>query len=207
MIIQVICSIGIINIGISPYRLNVSRSEISLPPGGIYVSFGSTGTKNDRVILKWITQELIKYDFPVYMQILNPKILIEVKQQVPRKHLGKFHFIGRLPGPAYDIYQNSRLVISHGGYNTVLESLYFGCPVLLIPNIAADRMEVARRAIENGYGHCINYYLLDPENFHTRIKDLLENPKINKKTKNLKGRLIATKNYQTFQNQIYTLLD
>jgi len=185
MIIQVICSIGIINIGISPYRLNVSRSEISLPPGGIYVSFGSTGTKNDRVILKWITQELIKYDFPVY----------------------KFHFIGRLPGPAYDIYQNSRLVISHGGYNTVLESLYFGCPVLLIPNIAADRMEVARRAIENGYGHCINYYLLDPENFHTRIKDLLENPKINKKTKNLKGRLIATKNYQTFQNQIYTLLD
>lgn len=194
-------------VGISPYRFDASGAGVDIPKDGIYVSFGSTGTKKDREILKWIAHELSKYDLPVYLQILNPDILAEVKQAISIEHREKFNFIGRLPGPAYDVYQNSRLVISHGGYNTVLESLYFGCPILLIPNIAADRMEVARRAIENGYGHCINYYRLDSKDFHIKLADLLGNPEIQKTIRNLQGNLRDSTNYQKFQNQIYTQID
>ena len=147
------------------------------------------------------------YDLPVYLQILNPNILTDIKRDLPIKHREKYHFIGRLPGPAYDIYQKARLVISHGGYNTVLESLYFGCPILLIPNIVADRMEVGRRTIENGYGHCINYNWLDSENFHKRIKDLLENPEIIENVKDYKDKLRDSVSYKNFQNQIFSLLD
>lgn len=193
-------------VGISPYKYTNDLKKSSLPSGGIYVTFGSTGTKRDRFLLRWLAQELIKYDLPIYMQILNSDILKDVKSHIEPNQLSKFHFIGRLPTPAYDVYSQARLVISHGGYGTVLESLYFGCPVLLIPNIVADRMEVARRAVENGYGHCMNYYNLNAQSLKRRINELTLNPDIQDKTTKIKELIRNNDNFETLFNEIFQLL-
>jgi UDP:flavonoid glycosyltransferase YjiC (YdhE family) len=194
-------------VGVSLYKLPTDLPEIDLPDGGIYVSFGSTGTKRDLALLQWLIQELIVYELPIYMQVIKPEICTEIKNRIPVQHLSKIHFIGRLPRPAYEIYNKARLVISHGGYNTVIESLYFGCPVLLIPNIVADRMEVARRVVENGYGHCINYYSLNSVKFHIVLEDLLFLPNINGITKYLATRLRNNELYQAFLRDIMIILE
>jgi UDP:flavonoid glycosyltransferase YjiC (YdhE family) len=98
-------------------------------------------------------------------------------------------------------------VISHGGYNTVLESLSFATPVLLIPMITADRMEVARRVIENGVGRCVNYYNLEPGRFHQALDDVLTNPLIAAKTLSLSELLEDWTANKSFIDEVFSIMN
>ena len=66
--------------------------------------------------------------------------------------------VGPSPSPPMTLFATAQLVVSHGGYGTVLESLACGTPVLLFSSVTADRMEVARRVIESGFGAVLNPY-------------------------------------------------
>jgi UDP:flavonoid glycosyltransferase YjiC (YdhE family) len=75
--------------------------------------------------------------------------------------------------PPYDEYRRARLVVAHGGYGTINESVAFGSPVLVIPELVADRMETARRVMHARVGRSINRYGATPHSIRTAVHDLL----------------------------------
>lgn len=79
--------------------------------------------------------------------------------------------------PDYQSYQRARLVISHGGYGTINEAAAFGVPILVVPKLAADRMETARRVIESGIGTSVDRYAVTTERFSEALDSLLDNSK------------------------------
>jgi UDP:flavonoid glycosyltransferase YjiC (YdhE family) len=65
------------------------------------------------------------------------------------------------------------LVITHGGNNTVTESLYFGKPMVVLP-IFWDQHDNAQRIDETGFGVRIDTYAHDPDDLRRAIARLLD---------------------------------
>jgi len=63
-------------------------------------------------------------------------------------------------------------VITHGGNNTVTESLYFGKPMVVLP-IFWDQHDNAQRLDETGYGVRLNTYRHGPEELTDAMDHLL----------------------------------
>lgn len=59
--------------------------------------------------------------------------------------------------PQSRVLQEAAVMISHGGFNTVLGALNFGVPLLMVP-IAADHGQNALRVQDTGCGLCIPFH-------------------------------------------------
>jgi MGT family glycosyltransferase len=64
------------------------------------------------------------------------------------------------------------LVITHGGNNTVTESLHFGKPMLVLP-LFWDQYDNAQRVHETGFGRRIDTYGFAPEELRAAVDDVL----------------------------------
>ena len=78
-----------------------------------------------------------------------------------------------LPQPA--ILPLVDVVITHGGNNTVTESLHFGKPMVVLP-LFWDQYDNAQRMHELGFGRRLDPYGHDPAELLTAIESLLEDP-------------------------------
>jgi UDP:flavonoid glycosyltransferase YjiC (YdhE family) len=65
------------------------------------------------------------------------------------------------------------LVITHGGNNTVTESLFFGKPMVVLP-FFWDQHDNAQRIDETGYGIRLDTYAHEPDELHGAIARLLD---------------------------------
>lgn len=65
------------------------------------------------------------------------------------------------------------LVITHGGNNTVTESMHFGKPMVLMP-LFWDQYDNAQRVDECGYGTRVDTYKISHDEFKQVITDILE---------------------------------
>lgn len=174
--------------GYFPYKLDFticSKKTLQKKCKNIYISFGSTGTKHDLFLLRQLINIFTPHEYSVFLQIVDDKVLRRAKEIIPDGSTAQFHLVGAQPQPAYEIYLQADLVISHGGYNTVLESLFFGVPVLLIPEIVADRMEVAQRVFYNRYGCTVNYYKLKMGILEKYIHFLLHDDELQRRVKSV----------------------
>ena len=59
------------------------------------------------------------------------------------------------------------LVITHGGNNTVTESIHFGKPMIVLP-LFWDQYDNAQRVEEIGFGVRLPTYEFEPEELHKR---------------------------------------
>lgn len=84
--------------------------------------------------------------------------------------------VGPAPAPRYDEYRRARLVIGHGGYGTIIESLCFGVPVLTLPLMAADRLETGQRLLQSGAGLVLDRSTFGPQDASRAIERLLAEP-------------------------------
>ncbi|MBS1887343.1 MAG: glycosyltransferase [Actinobacteria bacterium] len=75
--------------------------------------------------------------------------------------------------PQTSVLPQVDLVITHGGNNTVTESLYFGKPMVLLP-IFWDQHDNAQRIAETGFGVRIDTYAHDPDDLRGAIARLLD---------------------------------
>ncbi|TDQ55266.1 glycosyltransferase [Actinorugispora endophytica] len=66
------------------------------------------------------------------------------------------------------------LVITHGGNNTVTESLHFGKPMVVLP-LFWDQYDNAQRVHEIGLGERLDTYRFTPEELRTAMESLLGN--------------------------------
>ncbi len=86
--------------------------------------------------------------------------------------------------PQTEILPKVDLVITHGGNNTVTESLYFGKPMVVLP-IFWDQHDNAQRIAETGYGARLDTYRHSGEELTGAIDRLLADEE-------LRARLAAT---------------
>jgi zeaxanthin glucosyltransferase len=91
---------------------------------------------------------------------------------------------GQLPGapivvpyaPQLDLLNRASIAITHGGLNTVLESLARGVPLIAIP-VADDQPGVAARVRHAGAGRVLSLRMLSANHLRSVIHDVLESPK------------------------------
>jgi UDP:flavonoid glycosyltransferase YjiC (YdhE family) len=93
-----------------------------------------------------------------------------------------------LPQPA--ILPEVDLVITHGGNNTVTESLHFGKPMVVLP-LFWDQHDNARRMHELGLGRRLDTYGHEPAELVAAIDSLLDDPSLPALLSGISARLQA----------------
>jgi MGT family glycosyltransferase len=91
--------------------------------------------------------------------------------------------LGDLPGdpvvvgyaPQLELIQRSALTISHGGLNTVLESLTWGVPMVVLP-VAYDQPGVGARVEWSGVGRSIPVGRLTVDRLRDAVRSVLGDP-------------------------------
>ena len=90
--------------------------------------------------------------------------------------------------PQTSILPKVDLVITHGGNNTVTESLYFGKPMVVLP-IFWDQHDNAQRIDETGFGVRLDTYEHKADEILGAISGLLGDPEATSALSRLSGRL------------------
>jgi MGT family glycosyltransferase len=93
-----------------------------------------------------------------------------------------------LPQPA--ILPQVDLVITHGGNNTITESLHFGKPMVVLP-LFWDQHDNAQRMQELGFGRRLDTYGHEPEELIESVENLLADPQLGARLRGISQRLQA----------------
>lgn len=85
-------------------------------------------------------------------------VILSVGSKTQISDLGNIpaNFIVRSYVPQLDVLQHAKLFVTHGGMNSTNEGLYFGVPLIVLPQ-SADQPYLARRVSEIGAGLHLNY--------------------------------------------------
>jgi MGT family glycosyltransferase len=81
------------------------------------------------------------------------QVILSLGANVTRESLGAApaNFIVRTHVPQLDVLRRSTIFVTHGGMNSVSESLYYGVPVIVVPQMS-EQARVGRRVEEIGAG-------------------------------------------------------
>ncbi|MEI6844409.1 MAG: glycosyltransferase [Actinomycetes bacterium] len=90
--------------------------------------------------------------------------------------------------PQIKIIPQVDLVITHGGNNTITESLHFGKPMIVLP-LFWDQYDNAQRVDETGFGVRLATYEFTDEEIVNAIDDLINNQKLQDLLKETKARI------------------
>jgi MGT family glycosyltransferase len=136
-----------------------------LPEAGseplIYLSLGSLGSADIGLMRKLIAELA---DTPY-------RVIVSMGPQAAELELAP-NMAGAEFLPQTKILPEVDLVITHGGNNTVTESLYFGKPMVVLP-LFWDQHDNAQRLDETGYGIRLDTYEHSGEQLLTAIERLL----------------------------------
>ncbi|ANS76512.1 glycosyl transferase family 1 [Paenibacillus yonginensis] len=102
-------------------------------------------------------------------------VILSVGRQTEIAALGSLpaNFIVRPYVPQLEVLQRAGLFITHGGMNSVHEGLYYGVPLIVIPQ-SADQPALARRVAELGAGLQFNQQDLTAEDLRAAAERVLE---------------------------------
>ena len=135
------------------------------PPRGdgalVYVSLGSLGSA-DVDLMNRLVAALAETP---HRYIVSKGPQHELIELAPNMTGSEF-----LPQPA--ILAEVDLVITHGGNNTVTESIHFGKPMIVLP-LFWDQYDNAQRVAECGFGVRLPTYEVEDEQLHEAIDRLL----------------------------------
>jgi MGT family glycosyltransferase len=111
------------------------------------------------------------------------------------------NFIVRNYVPQLDILQRVEVFITHGGMNGVHEGLYYGVPLLVIPQ-TPEQSFVADRVAAVGAGLRMDNGEITPESLRNAIDVLLRDPAYRRKSAELGETLRAAGGYQRAADEI-----
>lgn len=74
--------------------------------------------------------------------------------------------------PQLDVLQGAQVFLTHGGMNSISESLYYGVPVVVVPQMSEQAM-VGQRVEELGAGMCLTKDQTTPEHLRASVNRLL----------------------------------
>jgi UDP:flavonoid glycosyltransferase YjiC (YdhE family) len=135
-----------------------------VPPGDgalVYVSLGSLGSADVELMNRLVTALA---ETP-HRYVVSKGPQHESIELAPNMTGAEF-----LPQPA--ILPEVDLVITHGGNNTVTESIHFGKPMVVLP-LFWDQYDNAQRVEEVGFGLRLPTYEFEEHELHAAIERLL----------------------------------
>jgi MGT family glycosyltransferase len=148
-------------------RSDLITGRVSEPGRGVlYLSLGSLGSA-DVALMQKLIDTLAATDHHVIVS-MGPQH--DELALAPNMTGAEF-----LPQPA--ILPQVDLVITHGGNNTVTESLQFGKPMVVLP-LFWDQHDNAQRMQELGLGRRLDTYGHEPEELIEAIEGLLADPRL-----------------------------
>jgi MGT family glycosyltransferase len=77
--------------------------------------------------------------------------------------------------PQLDVLQRARLFVSHGGANSVHEALYYGVPLVLVPQMFEQEMN-ARQVVVNGAGIRLDRTTVTPDRLRQAVDSMMLQP-------------------------------
>lgn len=109
----------------------------------------------------------------------NVIVILSVGQNILKKRLGKIpkNFKVLSFAPQLEILKHCSLFITHGGMNSVNESIYFGVPMLVVP-VGNDQPTVANRVDQIGLGKQLNKKKLSAKILRDTALDVINNNEI-----------------------------
>jgi MGT family glycosyltransferase len=128
----------------------------------IYLSLGSLGSA-DVALMRTLVAELAEAPY---------RFIVSKGPQADEFELAP-NMVGAEFLPQTSVLPLVDLVITHGGNNTVTESLFFGKPMVVLP-IFWDQHDNAQRLDESGFGIRVDTYAHDPVDLHSAIARLLD---------------------------------
>jgi MGT family glycosyltransferase len=133
----------------------------------IYIAFGT---------LYNVRPEFYRLCFAAFAQS-SYQVVLSVGCKTPISSLGVIppNFIVREYVPQLEILQRAALFISHGGMNSTSEALYYGVPLIAIPQ-SADQPWVARRVARLGAGKMLSRPSVKPHTLRRAADEILANP-------------------------------
>jgi MGT family glycosyltransferase len=145
----------------------------------IYLSLGSLGSA-DVSLMQTLIDTLAETEH---------RVIVSMGPQHEELRLAE-NMIGAefLPQPA--ILPQVDLVITHGGNNTVTESLHFGKPMVVLP-LFWDQHDNAQRMHELGLGRRLDTYGHEPEELTGAIDELLRDDELRERLGAISRRLQA----------------
>jgi MGT family glycosyltransferase len=141
--------------------------EFQAPPGEgalVYVSLGSLGSA-DVELMRRLVSALAETPHRYFISKGPQHELVEL---APNMTGAEF-----LPQPA--VLPHVDLVITHGGNNTVTESIHFGKPMIVLP-LFWDQHDNAQRLAECGLGVRLPSYEFEDAQLHEAIERLIAGP-------------------------------
>ncbi|XP_017032164.1 UDP-glucosyltransferase 2-like [Drosophila kikkawai] len=151
-----------------PLPEDIKQFIESSPEGVIYFSMGSNVKSKD---LPQETRNTLLKTFAKLKQRVLWKFEIDELQGKPANVLIKKWY----PQPDILAHPNVKVFITHGGLLSTTESVYFGKPVLQLPCIYDQHMNV-KRAQRMGFGLGLDLNNLKQEELEKAIKTLLTDP-------------------------------
>jgi MGT family glycosyltransferase len=128
----------------------------------VYLSLGSLGSA-DVELMRTLVAELAEAPY---------RFIVSKGPQANEFELAP-NMVGAEFLPQTSVLPKVDLVVTHGGNNTVTESLFFGKPMVLLP-IFWDQHDNAQRLDETGFGIRVDTYAHDPADLRTAIGRLLD---------------------------------
>jgi len=149
------------------------------PHPAIYLSLGSLGSADVGLMQKLI-DTLGRTDYFVIVSMGPQHRELRLAPNMTGEEL--------LPQPA--ILPQVDAVITHGGNNTVVESLHFGKPMIVLP-LFWDQHDNAQRMQELGVGRRLDTYGHEPDELIDAIESLLADPHLPGRLSGISHRLQA----------------
>jgi MGT family glycosyltransferase len=104
----------------------------------------------------------------------NDTIVMSVGEKTPMADLGEIpeNFIVKRYVPQMDVLQSAKLFITHGGMNSTNEALYFGVPLIILPQ-SADQPIIAEQVASRGAGIRLSMQTLTARQLREAVDQML----------------------------------
>lgn len=158
-------------LGASIYKRSVDP-EFLLPESAkplIYISLGTIANKSISFYKKCIAA----------FKNENVRVVMSVGKSVNIRKLGKFpdNFFVYSHVPQLDVLRKAAVFITHGGMNSITEALYFGVPMVVVPQMT-DQPANARRVNQLHLGKQLDKHKITPKLLRNTVNSVMNDEKV-----------------------------
>jgi MGT family glycosyltransferase len=159
----------------------------------IYVSLGTLFT-NHLPFFRACVEAFAESRYQIVMSIGSNVSLVDLGP-IPA------NFIVQVSIPQLEILQRARLFITHGGINSASEGMYYGVPLLVIPQ-AQDQFYVAKRVTKLKAGDMLFMKEVNAERLRQKAGTILANPVYAQNSAKIGGTFHAAGGYMRAADEI-----